>query len=613
MTLRKNLFAALLCFCFWPCFGCCPVVAAERQILPINYWVIAYNNDLFKKLVEGYCNLCQSQTPEEREKYIASFTFPDAIDSDSIWGGMTVTDGEEIWGIVALPIKDENFELIRFDTPFFRAVLLSHPIIRSVFKDSNIRLMKQGRTLYLFSEAFSEETVNRIDPMLYWNSLARKAPIAYKAEYPEQLLLPFLPRESFYDPPFVKRIRESRKNGKVSQEESAFFGLRWDEDSWEFLWESTAAEETETAKERERLASFAEPFQVGGFCGSETGTNVSWRIVPEILFSGNTETIFRGGTVLVTPEKRVKNVNYHFRFTLDLVIPTGEEWKKDGTVLSDGSLHCVYPHQPEGVEWKEGIATPETLDALNRSLAENALAMFAGLRDSAMSTGGGQPIDFAAQIEDERGEEIYLALAFPPGLKPVDWESFQKTLDAFSEMCSIPRQDDEGNIISDENWQTHFQFSEPETYEGITYRKFEVNVTNNNDPETTWTPLFGVFGIGEDLFCLAFLNMNTPEDWGDIKLSYTEEEFATKNEIFQAKLKQKVQDSRRLQEEGMQTPILLVQGSGDGMRFRIEDEIAGRKITYRLKVGKESLNNVYTLAWQFGAAGLLKLLPFHTR
>jgi len=612
--LRKTLFVTLICFGFW----CCPALAAEKQILPIEYWSI-YNNDNFNNLAGNYYNCGQNQSEEEREKYTASLIFPNAVDSGSTWYGMTLTDGAEIWGIVALPLKNKDYDLESFDALLLRAALCKHPIIHSVFEDGNIRWYKQDNYLALVSATIPEEIEDRMDspPKLYWNRLRWKAPIAYMTERPDRILLPELPPEEENEPPFVKRTRALRKkhDGKLFQEESTFLGLRWDADdeSWEFLWETTAVEGTEDAKERERLVSFTEPFQVGGFCNSETGINASWRIVPDILFSGNTNLIFSGGITLLTPEeKELKELEDTKSYNFCLGWKHWECGLTQKKYVSDGSLYCFCFDQPEGIELREGIATPEILDPLNRTFAEQFLELLTGLRSSAMSTGGDKPIDLAAQLDDGG---IYLALAFPSGLKPVEWNSFQKTVDVLSKMWSLPYLNDDGKLITDENWQISFQFSEPEICEGVSYRKFEMIMNEQNGSEKSKVLLFGVFGIGEDFFCLAVPNPSKWLcDWGfsfeveKIEDLVTEKELLS--EFYSAQLKQKVQDSRRLREEGMPTPTSLVRGNADGMRFRLENETVGRTTTYRLKIYDEnSFGNVYLFARQLGT-DLYSLVPF---
>jgi len=511
-----------------------------------------------------------------------------------------------------------------------------HSDSQNSFLGSLSRHVVSRPLLFITSKSLPhDEQVNSL-MVSRWTELANRAPVALLFESPDRILLPVLPPKepsklapplvkillalplgytgkilngahSLWnrsdESPFVKYVRQQRKDGKTPKAESVFYGIQWDHDSWEFLYESVAAEETEDAELYRRWTSLTEPFQVGGFCGGPEGIDLCWRIVPDTLFNN---FYFHGGTMLIPLEDREKNgdTTYHFRAAFGkkvLFVSDMEELKQYGMVLSDGSLYCIYPHQPEVIGLEEGLATPETLDAINKTFAENMLALLVGLRDSAMSSGGDKPVDVAAQFEEEG---IYIAFAFPPEFKcsieALGWNAFQKPIDVVAEMLLLPRLDDDGKVIPGEDWQGSVRLSDLETYDGITYRTFDVAMPDPFDFEKDVT-LSGVFGIGEDFFCAAFSNPG--DQTNDLNGENT-------MEIFLTQLKQKVQASRHLQEEGMQTPITLVRGNLDGLQFRLTNETIGRKTTYRMKVDANSLNNIYSFTRQYGFDAIKSMLPF---
>ncbi len=452
--------------------------------------------------------------------------------------------------------------------------------------------------------------LDEVQPLEKIAALSERAQIAWLVESPDRILLPTLPPEEENEPPFVKYVRDCRKekDGKASQPESQFYGINWDNDSWVLVNESIAVEGSEEAKRCEQWIASSKLLPIGGFCEESNGFDLSSRIIPNSLFSSVSKMHVSSGVKLLSPEERDgTTMRYTMNFSFGCRYDNDAEFEEKGTVLSDGILASFYPIQREDIEIEEGLATPETLEKINKTLAENILAMLVEFRDFATSSGGDEPIDIAA-TSDENG--IYFAVAYPPESKPINWTAIRQTVDAVSEMFSIPRLDDEGHVVSEENWQTQIRFSEPETCEGVTYCKFDIHSNNRNNSNPGMTPLFGVYGIGENFFCLA-----VPQDCNPLtleKIGYTTEEVASQGETLLAGLKQRVARSRQLLEDDMQLPptVTRVRGNVDGYRFRFENETVGRKTTYRLKVDPDSLANVYTLARQYGMDVLKSFLPF---
>ena len=363
----KNLLIVLACFCL--CFH--PAVAEEEPILPMSTWVIRDNNYFNKNLLR-YSNNAPSRNEEELEKYVASYAFPEEIDSGNPWYATTLTDGREMWPVVFLWLKNDYVYPEPFDLMKLQGKVLSHPIIQAAFADhsendrpqvvlqvgdnlldttaaeqfqialkqhlsllyaakaetgdtdtttmlSSFSWLASKPSLIVVPESFPFERIKAFQLASQWSALLDRAPFALLTEYPGRILLPELPPEEDDEPPFVKSVRKSRKDGKVSPEESMLFGLRWENDTWELFAESVAAEGTEKAEERIRWTSYTQPFQVGGFCSDSEGYDTTWRIVPEISCSDNFFTVLSLGTTLPTPEERKKdNSNYRTRLSLSI-------------------------------------------------------------------------------------------------------------------------------------------------------------------------------------------------------------------------------------------------------------------------------------------------------
>ncbi len=463
--------------------------------------------------------------------------------------------------------------------------------------------------LYIISRSYPFERVaEQFSLSEKWRTLSSRAPIALLVETPERILLPTLPPEEENEPPFVKYVRESRKEKSEddSQDESTFYGINWGRDSWEMIYEEVALEGSEKAKRFEQWTASQEPCLIGGFNEEAKDFDFSSRFLPNVLLSGDFRINVASGTILTVPKDRKETHHrYYTRIYAHVGKKDDEEIMTAGTVLSDGFFNSVYPPKQKPVDAEEGLATPETLEMLNKLEAENILALLVELRDSATSSGGDKPIDIAA-TSDENG--IYCAVAYPPESKPIDWSVIQKLLDNYEQVGSLPHLNEEGNVISDEDWQTQIRFSEPETDEGVTFRKFEIHWDNRNNPDQSVIPVFGVYGVGENFFCLAIPQDSTP--WTD--RNHSTEEVASQSETLLAGLKQKVERSRHLLEDDMQLPSTAtrVRGNTDGYRFRFENETVGRKTTLRLKVAPDSLYNVYTLARQYGKDVFKSFMPF---
>ena len=302
---------------------------AETPLVVESVWIAPTGDALQQLASTGLGNVAEY-----------NLNLPEEIKNDSYWGGITITDGNEIYTVIILPMKDEEtftfrgfstalktedkekekeqedktFSLFKYQSDFkFRYKLRSHAIVAQAFHKQDFQMLKRDSMLYLASPGLSEEDMDSLHLNSYWTSLSsRQFHIAFLQNYPERTLLPTLPPEEEDESPFIKRVRARasknyRDGNYIGTLESMFLGLYLAEPETKIVYEAFYAEDATPPSETEPL-----PFQFGGFVNPDAPVGMAFRYP---LTKEDIEKVFftiRNGTTIIPLEERVDEKKHSF-------------------------------------------------------------------------------------------------------------------------------------------------------------------------------------------------------------------------------------------------------------------------------------------------------------
>ena len=393
-----------------------------------------------------------------------NFELPDEIDTDGFWGGVVLTDGEELFTVVSLTMKDDDFNLEEIDTEDFRNRLSKNGWIDAHRYERDWKMQKRDNRLVLYSGHFPEKRLVSIDVDSILQPLRDGYAIAMSTAYPENKLYPELPEEKEGEPPFIKMVREERNKAKEknnskepAKNELYLLGLRWNNKSTGTLELITIEEDSENRKVK-KLDS--RPFEVAGFyqlkeppqfkdnlfdgvsskkSGSQKEKKNSgdretaektpdapslgslqapefyvtgaYRFVPEVSDSGdeNLFCLYLGSKIIPKEERKAPDFHRHFMqfgfASVNSLKSLGTDGAsgvnwKDTYMIQRGNICLFYPKQPENLPPEEGQPGPEILDEINRKVAEAAFPIAEIASKVFGKLSFDFPIDIGLQVEN---------------------------------------------------------------------------------------------------------------------------------------------------------------------------------------------------------------------
>lgn len=427
---------------------------AEKSLHLVQAWNV--NDNAILVALDDYFKQDDSEE--------CSFNLPEEIDATAHWGGVVMTDGEELFPVIVLTMKDADFRLEDVDNENFRRRLLKNSWIDVHRYDREWKMLKRDNRLFLFTDLVHENRLDEIDIDSLLRPLRTEYTVALSMAHPENKLYPELPEEKADEPPFIKMVRENRKDEKTkNQTELTVMGLRWNHDATGTVEIVTLGEEG--SKNREIPHDENHPFEVAGFYKLKDFSFVpkmfgetlaqpkkteknnasrktkkkdksekdetkkdetpsmsrfqlpdyyvtgAHRFVPQIS-DGENESLFcflLGTKIIPKEERKAPEFRRHQTLLSIISNTTLEDLKKGNTVESDwkdahmiqrGRICVFYPKQPENLPPEDGQPGPEEVDEINRKVAETAFPIAEIASKFFGRLSIDFPIDIAIQIEN---------------------------------------------------------------------------------------------------------------------------------------------------------------------------------------------------------------------
>ena len=553
-----------------------PTAQAEKPLVVESAWSVANHNYLVSMLSSVY----------QLDRNMLAF--PEEIESNDGWAMATLTDGNEVWTVIRLPLKEDAY-LSRF---VFGFKMRANAIIASVFPDGSFKMSKSnsGDAVFLFSTGLDLNDITvQILLNSHWQTLAKKSDFAFIQYYSERTLLPTLPPEQEDESAFIKHVRkrsaDKYQEGKyVGTLTSHFLGVHVEVHGFRVIYEEVNAEESSPASDTEPL-----PFQFGGFINPDASTGAAFRLT---IGKEDIEKAFFNiycGTRVALPEDREEGKAYVTEFSPTVSKQILEE--DDYHLIREGNRCLFYPKLHEDRPAEEGLLSNEELDKINEDLARSLAAFLTDVRQSVLSWDWEQPIDVALSLENE---VLYLASSYPLGIMEYDWHLFEQQLKKI--------------------WHDHFQAVEPTEWDtaGDMFDGLFPIIQDQGEQTTVldlpyhWikfsllgNDLVAVYGHESEKLYAAISSLG---DLGEV----SEERF----DMMQQRLVQMVNDSQQAVAEKMEVPIMVFHSEMEEHTFRLDRESLGYGVRYTAHIENDSLETALALIANYGGDYLKQALPF---
>ena len=540
-------------------------VKAETSFVIETAWIVVNNEWLVKNPVTNGANL---RLPEE-------------IPADAAWIGATVTDGNAIGAIIALPKPQDNV-FSGFQGSMFRLRLRFNTIIATAFPNG-FQMFPVSGILYLVSPELSKADFDVIRQKVenHIGDLAARSHFGFIQYFPERTLLPTLPPEQEDESDFVKKVRvrsaHDYQDGQyIGTLDSVFIGVQRTNDGYTVFWEKK--NDVSTSSNHTNLV----PFLFGGFVDPDALVNMALRVPLSKGFIEAAHIKIRIGVMVNPQEGREDKKKYTFVFSTTIVSELGEE--DDYHMIRDGKLAVLYPKQTENRPEEDGVLSNAELDKINEELARNVLVLLGNVQQLILSLDLSLPVDLALSSEDN---VLYLASAYPSAETHIDWNLVAQLLRTISDNIRPMLPPDE--LLPDSFFRMGSQ-NMPRTVAELIYNRLDVSI-------------FGQTGViiyvhEPGLFYAALL---LPNDANEV----TEEQC----EAIQRRLRGKIEASQQAVADKMPPPTTVFRSNDKGTQLRVDYEFTecGTRIT--AYATQESFWNVLALVQMFGL-NPLQILPF---
>jgi len=530
-----------------------------------------------------------------------SLEFPEVIPADIAWAGATVTDGNIIGTIIALPSYDPDATqtFLTQQGDIFQDELRTNAVIIAAFPDS-FQMNLLGSTLYLFSPELSDSDIGwdigALGLEAHWELLRLQTHFGFIQYYPERLLLPVLPEEQEDESAFVKRVRKrSAKNYTDGQYtgtiESLLIGLLVMDDEFKVIWDKRHITGTEQPDETEQPP----PFLFGGFIDPNAPIGMSFRVPQTMIEKTFKDPNFgiRLGTRVIPPEERGDNQHRH-NFIFSIGVGSDLEEEDGFHLIRDGNLHVLYPKQSEDRPAEEGILSNAEWDEINHELAYSVLPFLAGVRESFLLLDSTLPTDFAVSTD---GSAWYLAFTYATAETQIDWELIEHLRQTIIDHMrkGIPPDNPQYELFG-MLFQVDIQEFTPGKIAGLTCYQVDVSLLG-----TEFALVYYVHEPG--IIYAAILPLGNPDE--------AEKVIDAQHGMMLWQLERKIENSRRGVAENLEPPKTVLRGNADGFRLHVDYEPTpcGRGHRVTAHVARDSFGNVIALGQQFGLDPL-QMLPF---
>ena len=531
-----------------------------------------------------------------------SLGFPEEIRPDASWGMARITDGNDIWTIIKLPLREANtqrglFSIVRPPATsdlMLKTQLQANVIIAGTFSGGEFQMERIGTSLFLMPSdlpdipdtdvkaLFREKLLNE------WVEL-EKFTIAFVQYYPERTLLPILPPEQENESAFVKLVRAryayNYQDGQfVGDIASTLAGLEFTSHNVRIVLESTGIEGTEDASDVELL-----PFQFGGFVNPEATVGAAFRIPDWRIATGN--IMISGGFRIIPPEQRKNDRKRSFYIGLVNVLGRSNEvpGRSGYHLISDGNTHVFYPRQPENRPEEDGLLSNEEMDDVNKKLARGLFTIVNEFRALDWS----QPVDIAFSIEDGIG---YLACSHPSDIAKFDWVFIENFMQVAND--SVQAVNPEFSLENMFGALRMEIIGEPEMIAEVVYRRITFLFTDAEGGEHRILTIVG----HEPERVYAAIILPSEET--------SEERLSEQREVMPQRFAQMIIDSKQGIAEKMKPPITILHSRVEGINFRVNYETIGTGFRFTARVANDSFGNVLALARNFAGNYLNEALPF---
>jgi len=566
----------------------------EKSLVVESAWVVA-DHEFLKNWTWNFTGDLEGR----------DMNFPEEIPTNAAWAGATLTDGNEIWTVITLHLGENNtnsqrsifaehifgeFRLPAVSDFMLKTKLQNNAVIAAAFPDGEFQMDRRDSWLWLISPGLSErdDTVRYVQSL--WRNLRRKSHFGFIQFYPERTLLPVLPPEQEDESAFIKRVRGRASNyykdGQfVGQYASTFVGLWGEGNELRIIFEQAGIEGVEVSADTETL-----PFPFSGFVNPDAPVGAAFR-VPDWVERGN--IIMRGGFQLVPLEEREEGKE-GINFTLGIAVQSDEVAEGDGYhLISDGSMHVLYPRQPENRPEEDDRISNAELDEINEKLARGLFVIWNEIQALDWS----QPVDIAFSFEDGVG---YLACSHPSDMAEFDLSVLtqfdQVALDSLRAIAS-----NDAELLALENFSLEYVFGsrveklgEPEMIAGVMCRQITFLFTRSEGSEHR---IFAIVG-------------HEPERVYAAIIFITDEIAEEQKETMKRQLAQKINDSKQGIAEKLKPPVAFLNSRVEGTNFRVNYETIGTGFRFTVHVANDSFGNVLGLAKNFGGDYLKQALPF---
>ena len=528
----------------------------------------------------------------------ACYTLPEKIDPELPILGWTFTDGNQLYGMLMLILKEDEIstkESLQQDENF-KNQIRANTVLGGLFSDMGMNIHLMDEMVLVFSDNFTERDEAQIQPLTklmyeHLDTLATECFIGYIEHYPGWKFLDNLPPESEEDGLFRKTIREdpdrfiSEKNNGLK---AKLYGLSWDDkQTMKFYMEYIAEEGTPCAK-RYQTWNTEKPFQLGGFCSDKSSFQLAYRFDRGYFYPDVTKhpkLVLRSGITIIPPEERDEISRSIYHLALGFMLPpdfSPDDLEENEKIVFETD-HAVFtiPKQSDDLPEEEGVPSTEMMDRINVEFAESfqpLLSEISAFLENYLKIEG-ESLDFVLSQENDLS---LFACTLPKGKIPFERASLTKVPEGFRTMAA----------------QTPNPYKDPQ--EEIRPEVLDFEITNNAETwndfhfmEIAFTSLdekrVAVLGIHPEMLCMAISN---PFGSADSPSELSSEEFATITTL----LKEKIETSRHLAENNAPIPETLCSWSTGEGSVSLTNKTGDFSTKYVMKLTMSAMPQVMTIA-----------------
>ena len=558
--------------------------AEEPKPLLPSQLCVAKNRDLLQTVLRHISN----------ELGQVNLDFPPEIDTNDWWNIAWVTDGNEQWPIVSLPLDAKQLAEIDhhdayFGTRDFKTRLITDKsLLRFVFPKSAITQVR-GNRLYLIPYDFPWARLDKLDLEKPWAELQQQYDLAWLSESVELRLFTDLPPEKPNEGSFLREARTRKKSLEAkngSAVERMLLGIRFDEKTELFHVDlkNTTMPGTGEARHRQFLDNHGDSFRVGGFYDDKSLVSGAMRWYPLNETHFDHYLFLKFGVAFIPLEERQQTDRaMHFMLSFNYTTkPEIEALADTFDIFWSGNMAFASPLSSPEDRHEDYPINGAELNELNRRTLGSFRHWLENLRQATLTWDKEQPFDIACLME---GHVFYLGMAFPPGGENPDWSPLNDVEKAVNDLFYRTRRTEEIESESKPFVQFHYDVTSLET-------KGETAFTSGTIAlmvDARQVNVRYLYAQHDDLHCFAiplaeafayFNGEENPQTDGD------SDEFVEK---YRPILERKIETSKHLQAEKMKVPLDLARFSVAGNEIRIESATKGREQRYSLYAGKDSL------------------------